>query len=525
MAFHPTLLSGFGRMQADPGDTRIVNYFLEHTYLWLKQAPTHQALWDAPFFHPFKGTFAFSVLMIGTAPIYWVLRALGFRFDTSMQLWTMSMTLLNFAALWIFLRRLIGFSSLACSVGAFLFAFSGSRVAQMGHMQLYQHFFSVICLYAVVRVFQQQKDPRISRLSPRAWIAVFWASFVLQLYAEFYLGFFLVIFGTVAAGVAACRRETREPMLRVLRRHAIPLFGGALVSLALLYPMMSNYLVTSRLSGYRTWSEVRAMLPRIHSWFFRGDASWLYFWQPRIRLWQILPMPHEHLIGVGLATSWLVYKGAKLSRSFAGLGSWSPLLFRATLVLMLIVTIFPGHVSLWWLFYKFYPGAGAIRAVTRIGLLLLIPAAIALAAWVDRADRRSWKFAALLALVVIEQGMWPASFDLLKSRAEIQEIRAEYQRVARNQPCDQFFFTSTPPAGEPPFAWKLQTDAMMLQLELGLPTVNGYSGVSPPGWQLWEIAISTPDDESRLRSELARWSQAQGLDLARTCWINAKIGQ
>ena len=48
LAHGPVLASGLERVPGDPGDARLVNYFLEHTWLWLTGHPLHRHFWDLP---------------------------------------------------------------------------------------------------------------------------------------------------------------------------------------------------------------------------------------------------------------------------------------------------------------------------------------------------------------------------------------------------------------------------------------------------------------------------------------------
>src|SRR3954451_16918082 len=66
----PTLASGFHQMQNDPGDTRLVNYILEHSRLWLQSAPGHLEFWNPPIFHPVKNAAAYTEILLGAAPVY-----------------------------------------------------------------------------------------------------------------------------------------------------------------------------------------------------------------------------------------------------------------------------------------------------------------------------------------------------------------------------------------------------------------------------------------------------------------------
>jgi hypothetical protein len=74
MAFHPTLLSGFSRLQTDLGDTRLNNYLLEHGWRWLSGDPDVR-LWHPTFFYPAPNALAYSDLCCRRAPLPW--RALG----------------------------------------------------------------------------------------------------------------------------------------------------------------------------------------------------------------------------------------------------------------------------------------------------------------------------------------------------------------------------------------------------------------------------------------------------------------
>src|SRR5690242_4830566 len=86
-AYYPTFSSSFRLMQNDPGDSLFNNYILEHGYRWVTQQPLHTAFWDAPFFFPERNVTAYSDILLGAAPIYWLWRVFNFLPDTAFQLW------------------------------------------------------------------------------------------------------------------------------------------------------------------------------------------------------------------------------------------------------------------------------------------------------------------------------------------------------------------------------------------------------------------------------------------------------
>lgn len=83
----------FEYMPGDLGDSRFINYLLEHGYQWLKGDV--DSFWDAGFMYPFKNTIALSDNMLGTLPIYSIWRVLGFSQETTYQLWWISICSLN----------------------------------------------------------------------------------------------------------------------------------------------------------------------------------------------------------------------------------------------------------------------------------------------------------------------------------------------------------------------------------------------------------------------------------------------
>jgi hypothetical protein len=69
-------------------------------------------------------------------------------------------------------------------------------------------------------------------------------------------------------------------------------------------------------------------------------------------------------------------------------------------------------------------------------------------------------------------------------------------------PCSAFY-VANPPDDRPSLI--AQIDAMLISHRVGLPTLNGYSGVNPPGWALADI--NSPDYESNVDG----WITSQGV--------------
>ncbi len=521
---HPMLLAGLDKVQRDWGDSRFVNYLLEHGYRWLLRRPGHQSFWDPPFFYPAKGVLAYSESMLGAGPYYWVWRALGFASDTSYQLWFLTLSALNFASVHLLLRRCLKLSPIGSALGAFFFAFANVRINQTMHQALFPHFYSVGCVYALWRLFEPLDGEPVRVGYPREllrglgfgtpeekrkvrWIAVFFACFSLQLYASFYLGWFLAFCLLLAGAVALVLKVSRPPLLRTLARFPGAVVGLGALAAALTAPMVLRYMRASREVGMRSFGEVLTMLPPLRAWFDLGPENWLY------RGWHSyfasISMEHEQRLGFGVLTTALFLVGLVLARKRPALR----LMSLSALALFALVTFWAPNFIPWKVIYDTVPGAGAVRAISRIGLQLLLPVGIGVAVlWDFLVARKLWWIAApLCAFAMVEQRNDGFAFSKTLDRRDIQLITREL-----GPECEAFFYS--PVGGTAPL-WKYQNDAMMASLASGVPTLNGYSGNAPPGWGLGYIGLPHALADGQLRAQLDAWMSLQHLDPARICWL------
>jgi hypothetical protein len=424
LLFYPMLSSGFALMQSDHGDTRFLNYVLEHGYRWLAGDPHHAALWSPPVFFPQQGTLSYSESLLGVQPVYGVWRAIGFEPDTAMQLLMLLSSVLNFAAAYLLLRREFATTVAAGCFGAFLFAFASARGARTGHQHLLPHFFTALALLAALRVFRRLRqtpgNPNVT-----LWLCVFFASVVAQIYAGIYLGWFLCVSLLIGAFWGLAVREFREKSTRLLALHWPTLTTLCLASLLALSPLVTHYRQAATDVGFRSFTEVTAMLPRLQSWLYLGRSNLSYGWLDSFRAFGGLPLAWEHEIGLGLVTTATVLFGLWHGRR-------DPRVRFLTLVsatIVLAVTLYPGEFTPWRVAYFVLPGARAMRGMTRIALLLLIPASIGAALAVDRLLNESHRFRLLavsvvVALSLMEQVRWQPSFDKRANRQRIAEVAA-----------------------------------------------------------------------------------------------------
>ena len=530
LQFHPMLLSGMQKMEGNQSDSRLVNYILEHSYRWLLAMPGHESFWSPRVFFPAPDTAAYSDVLLGVAPLYWLWRIGGLAPDSAFQLWILSLATLNFASAFILFLRGFRCRPVASAAGALLLSFAAMRTSQVMHAQLIANFYITIAIFALLRIFET--EPELRARAPMVerstfWVFVLAAACVAQLYSSFYYGWFLCFALVLAALWSLLLPGMRQRFLLVLRANARALGVTAVLSALALAPLMIHYLGAEQQLGARSFALVDNMLPRMQSWAYFGEGSWLYGWLTSYEPFRGLPLEHEQQLGLGVATALLAACGLWPSRRRRSVQF--TILVPATMALL--ATRWPGGFTLWRAVFLLVPGADALRAVSRIGIAILFPAALGVALLVDaisrsrrippsraaiRIRKRDRRLRALIVLVIIvvilaEQVGKPRSFDKRDGRARVARVASTI-----GVSCDSFLYTTIGGDDDP---WNYQLDAMWASMNRGIPTINGYSGNEPPGWFFYDIRVHTAAQDSVVRGVLAQWEARWKLDPSRICRV------
>jgi hypothetical protein len=504
--FHPMLRAGFGRIPGDLGDARFNHYLLEHSWLWLLRRPDHAAFWDLPIFHPERNVLAYSDVMVSAAPPYWAARLLSLDGAAAYQLWFLVWAALDYLGGFLLLRRLARLAPLPAAVGAFVFAYGGARAIHLTHAQLLPQAFSLVCL-AGLAALVTRREPR-----PGAALMAGLAA-AAQLWAGFYLGFFL------ACGVALCLlaalpfSDTRAEVVAAARRNAAGLLAAAVVTLLALAPLVWHYRAAAAVLPARPYEHTWGMIPAFDSWLRMGPASWLYGWLERPdRLAWLGPHP-----GVPIGAGWVTTACAAIGLWRGRRQRWVRTVLLASAALLLL-TLRLGPLTPWRAVWALVPGAEAARAVFRVALVLLLPLGLGVSLFLQQ-RRRLWVAGLCAAAIVAEQATSPPAYDVGEAAARAAWIA---ERVAPS--CPSFFFVPVkpPPAAAYP-ALFYHVDAMGAQLWSGVPTINGYSGQLPTDYPLYEIVVRQPEHHADVRVRLEQWAARRGLALSEVCVVEGEV--
>jgi hypothetical protein len=459
----------FRAIPGDLGDARLNGLLLEHVLRWLRG--TDPSLWSPAFFFPFPGALTFSDNHLGSVAVYALLRLGGLDPERAYIGWFTLAYVANFLACHYALRRL-GLGAAGSAAGAFVYAFAMPALLQAGHAQLGYRFAVPLAVLALHRLAGEGRPLHL------AWLGV-WVT--LQFYCTIYVGYFLLLL--LGAYLVALYLLPADATLRPHRlvaalaraprdgefRRSLAVLAACAVALAALFAPYAYY---AHLYGFaRNPVEIASMLPRPGSYLL-ADASRL--WGGLSQRIGGIPMRHEQQMFVGVAAGLLALVGSGRA------SAWTRASALALALLVVLTLDLRGHSLYAWL--EPLPLANAIRAVSRICLVMLLPLALLAGAGVDRLATARGRGGPLLAsLLVALLALESAAFDT--ARVPLPEWRARLAAVQAQAPsplaADAIVFVPRQP--RVPF-YLTELDGMALAQRLDRATLNGYSGNSPPGY-------------------------------------------
>ena len=467
----------FSSIPGDYFDARFNSIILEHLFQWVRGKSD---LWNPAFFYPFQGVLGWSDNHFGTGIFYGLFRFAGLSRESAFIGWLVVGNVLNYWASYYVMRRL-GYSVIASAAASFVFAFNLTALAQESHAQLVYRFaipFAVLAQYEFVHT----KD--VGYL----FRTIIFVSF--QFFCSIYLGVFLVYL--LAAMLLGCllsdRQVTRGWTSGVLfrdhaRRSSLWYFAGAGFSVVILAMLLIKYqTIATQYAFKRPVAELLGLLPEPASYLL-ADRSALTGWIGKYFTNVEYRQEKQLFFGAGV---WLVafvgLWGIWIRRLQCSLGKASSI----SLIVLMVFTLKVNEFSV----YEFVlsaPGISSIRAISRLVLVMLFPLSILVAAGFDgiltsKLGRFSKSFVvpAMVVAVVIET-IYYQPYGLPKT-AWIQRQEGLQELIKGNVPRDAIIYVTN--SSTDPWKDLAEVDGMIFAQDRDLPTLNGYSGNSPPGGYL-----------------------------------------
>lgn len=469
LAFRPTFDSGFANMQADPGDTPLNHYILEHSFLSLTKSDYCGTMLSPPFYFPQPMVLGYSENLLGVAPPYWALRAV-LPYDLAYQWWMILMVALDFAA-FALVARWMGCPHVVAAFGGFLWSFGLVHVAHLGHQQMLARFW---CPFVVYYAWEFVAGPNM-----RAWHRML-ACVVLQtatcVNTGWFLGLGLVQFFPMA--IVLRHGGWRELKAFYAKKKARLLLSSLTWGAALVL-MMLPFLLVNR-GHARVYGDWGPFVPNASCWLTGPKGS---CWFETIGEYRDDDVFSENALFSGLGLPLLAVLAVFALKR--GSHTW-PLVASCviTAICLMLLTLDFGHGATGWWGLRLLPGGGAIRAVSRVYvpvyLFLDMAIVLALSALLTNYGRK-WIHGlmyAAMAFIIFEQiGPEPESFPKTDFYGQADDcakilvgadagfVAVGYEYETRNR-------------------FQINILGMWAGLKANIPMVNGYSGRTPDGYNV-----------------------------------------
>lgn len=502
------LTSGFDKIVGNQGDARLVVALHEH---WLQVLAGRAGWRDPGFFYPARGVLGYSDTFLLNMAVYGPLRALGLDQWAALQVSLILLSLIGFAATFSLMRRMTGAGRLTASALAAVFVFGNNMAVSADHPQL-----ASVNWLPVVMLLLWQSDQATGRLTKAAMSASAGALFGLVLYSAYYVGWLAVLALTVFVIVLIVVRALSGSLSELLQsarrqgRSAVVFAAGLLVGLV---PAVLTYVPVLDDSERRPYLEVMTFAPRPLDVLNVGGGN--HLWgstmnrlmgseSARLRNGEIslspTPMLLLTVIIVGVAV-------ARRRRRSGGLAEDALVAGAITVPVLMLLPVNWDDWSLWVVPWNVVPGAVGIRAAGRLQLITGLVACLVVAGGLHRLFdlRRSdppWRPRPALIVPVLLLALLAEQHNV---RDNARLDRSAERRAAASVPdppaaCRWFFMA--PERGRPPYV--IGTDAALLAVRTGLPTINGYSGTLPRGYAI------DPSSPGYFR-QVQAWARERGI--------------
>ena len=516
--------SSFTKLQGNDGDTRLEAYLCEHWFRVLHG----QDSWQNPiFFHPVKDLLGWSDGFVLYQVFYAPLRLLGCDPFVALQVTVILLSLVGFVSFVVFVRTAFGAGRVVAGIGGLIFTFANTLFLHAGFDQLNGVYIVPLILVVGLQSWRAATARPIRSVVLGALFGVLWALL-------FFTTYYVAWFSTLAAGivvallfVAGPRRfvdQARSALQRIWRPAAVGVvaFGLGII------PFLMTYLPARHQAPGASYALALSYAGRLHDLINVGSGN---IWSRLIP--HVLPSVNLGAYEKTYAVTPLVVLMALAGGGFAAWRTITrtaarPVAARAATVLVATTIVFAllpldTRFGTPWAIIYHLPGASAMRAIFRLevvtGLLAtmtIVAAATEVSgALVARPRATTLRVAgvALLLLGLVEQ-INTTQVSQINNHTQLELLRSV---IPPPSTCRSFYVIDSANPTLP--FYEAQIDAMLISQKLSLPTINGYTGYNPRGWDLEQIGASDYQDN------VANWAVGHGvssglceLDLAGMKW-------
>jgi hypothetical protein len=499
--FRKSWLSGFDLVPGDRGDGRLITFLHEHLYLWVQGISEFRS---PAFFYPAKLTLGYTDAFILDVAPYSLFRALGADPYLSMLLMQIGLSAVCFTSAAVIYVRYFKIHPMLAYFAATLVTFPNHLFfkASAGHI----NFFGLYYLPPIIllALWACENFPNLTRWSLlRSFAAAL--LFALLFSTAFYIAWLFAVTLLIAGACAAWpiyRRSSGAISGAIISSLALLLISAVAGFAAGLIPFVYIYAPALAASPPRYFETYLFLAPTIIDVInvSRWNVVWGWFVDAVVgpsgsdpeRALAVSPV----LTLTFFCTAYVLLRRSSVPESS---GRWEQHFLISCVGVFAIswlLTLKIEGMSAFWLLFNGIPGGVAIRAGDRIqllvGLWIVSGCALALDRWSHAASntgssKRMILVCSLLLVSCVEQ--------LNRAKTVVSRTR-EREMIASLPPapskCTSFFMDF------PEDDLLFQFDAISIAQAIGLPVLNGTSGLNPPNWQFSQYS-------SEYEASVKRW--------------------
>ncbi|MCU0360306.1 MAG: hypothetical protein MUF75_06230 [Bacteroidia bacterium] len=488
----------------DYGDSRFINYVLEHGYKWL--LGIEPDFWRANFMYPLENNIAISDAMGGVLPIYAFFRFLGCDTEHAYQLWWMTCSALNYlCSYWAF--RKFGFSIVIAALGAYLFAFGINNLNQFMHLQINCKFFIPLVIAQLYLFLTTGK------LKHQVFALL---AFVFQFYSNAYLAIYLALFCLLFLVFFLISEKRYTTFSKLITRKTLLFaslaFGVSLLLISLV--ALPYYQMGKTLGGALPYTAISHGLPHFLSYFLPHQmvVVWDFLKSSPIKqddYWYL----HDYFpglfvyLGAGLAFVYFMYWLITSRKGFP-----LPLIiFFICVIFILLFSRTRDHHSL-FIYFQSWPGFSNMRLPGRF-MAVVVFCFIWLGLWfLNTLTLKKFRYLPfILAPLIIADNLFDIQEGYLRTPSSERRYRTavfeELIRQSNTSNAKIIAVVNTKNDDE-----LFQIDVMLATQKMNLYTFNGYSSNC-----FGELCFAFHDP---LHKQLKAWMKRHYIDDKQVTFIN-----
>jgi hypothetical protein len=490
LQFNKIYQSRFSLIVGNEGDSRFLTVTLENWYQFL----LGNTSWiDSPFFFPTERALSFSDALVLFVPIYAPFRMLGVDPLLSFQLAFIFFVSFGFLGMILVGVKLGLHLYQSILIGGILALANGMTIAS-GHGQLIAvHFLPWLLLIGLHSVSGSSARNRKTN-------ALF-AGLLLGLlfFTSFYIAWFtvLIVLMLVLVFLVIFPKSSLIALSRLTKEILLFCFGFVIG----LIPFIYTYLPLIVNNVARDVNEIMVYLLFKEDLLNIGGGN--FIWGNLLNISSQEDFVHKNTEFMMSPTPLLTLGTFLLTFAVLKKSRYPFVMFILFIFTYSLVFLIGTHTP-WSIIFELVPGANAVRAIGRMGLVtnFLILTVTILALVLLNQSSSNLKLAKFLSTTFLVVALTEQFNSGLELNIDRRSLQAWPVSANKDSNCSSFFVM--PDSSRVGYAANL--DAMIIALDSGVPTLNGYSGVFPAGWNLLDT------DSPNYFVEVSNWISLNNLE-------------